>query len=51
MNTGAMVEQLVKLDRRIEQYRAAVYLLELERDELRVKLRLAGWVPPDPRAP
>jgi hypothetical protein len=46
----AVLDQLVALERRLEEYRAAVHLLEVERDELRVKLRLLGWTPPAPKA-
>lgn len=44
-----VLDQLVALERRLEEYRAAAFLLEVERDELRVKLRRLGWTPPAPK--
>jgi hypothetical protein len=43
-----ILDRLVELGRRIEEYEAAVYLCRLERQELQAELRrTAGWKLPD----
>jgi hypothetical protein len=46
----AILDRLVELDRQVEAHRTAAWLIEHERDELRIKLRLSGWTPPAPKA-
>jgi hypothetical protein len=48
MTAEEILARLVELARRIEEHKAAAYVLELERLELQGKLRAAAWTPPDP---
>ena len=42
----AILDRLAELSRQIEAHRAAVFVLDLERQDLQAKLRSAGWQPP-----
>ena len=44
-NPDAILDRLAELSRQIEAHRAAVFVLDLERQELQAKLRSAGWQP------
>lgn len=46
MTADDILTRLVELSHQIEAYRAAVYVMELERTELLGQLRLSGWKPP-----
>lgn len=46
MTSDAILTRLTEIRSLIEAHDAAVYLLECERDELRSKLKAAGWTPP-----
>jgi hypothetical protein len=41
------IDRLVEIARLIESHRTAIFLLEQERSELRVKLPGTGWKPPE----
>lgn len=43
---SAILERLVDVSRRIEEYRTAIAHLEIERSELQWQLRASGWKPP-----
>ena len=45
-----ILERLAQLAREIEYHKAAQYLLEVECDELRMKLRATGWKPAEREA-
>lgn len=45
-SSDAILDRLAELSRQIEAHRAAVFVLDPERQELQAQLRLAGWQPP-----
>jgi hypothetical protein len=52
MTGDEILGRLGELANLLEGHRAAIFLLELERDDLRTKLRAAGWTPsPLPEKP
>jgi hypothetical protein len=43
-----LIEKLRSISALIEQYRASIAMLEIERLKLQTALRLTGWRPPQP---
>lgn len=43
---SAELDRLAEIRRLIEAHHAAIFLLERERDELRMKLPQTAWTPP-----
>lgn len=49
--SDALLSRLAEIRQLIEAHDAAVYLLEVERDQLRSKLKSSGWAPPSVEPP
>lgn len=45
-SSDAILDRLAEFSRQIEAHRAAVFVLDQERQELQAKLLSAGWQPP-----
>lgn len=46
MSADAILTRLAEITKLIESYRGAAFLLDLERQELQLKLRQTNWAPP-----